>query len=190
MDLQKLGMDGRDYDRIPRLVSMYKTASIRRAQYVKTEERFLLLYVQEISVNRKAFVVRMKFMIRSWRTYLTSIVKKLLLNNKKVDEFLAMVEHAKKIYSEGEVKDAMNHKQKHLREDTNLHILPNLRCEMQCADDMMHATPPQPSQMRATWSMGARRRLQYVDADFNIAIVHDIGKTSLIAIMDLNNTSD
>jgi hypothetical protein len=132
----------------------------------------------------------MKFMIRSWRTYLTSIVKKLLLNNKKVDEFLAMVEHAKKIYSEGEVKDAMNHKQKHLREDTNLHILPNLRCEMQCADDMMHATPPQPSQMRATWSMGARRRLQYVDADFNIAIVHDIGKTSLIAIMDLNNTSD
>jgi hypothetical protein len=36
----------------------------------------------------------MKFMIRSWRTYLTSIVKKLLLNNKKVDEFLAMVEHA------------------------------------------------------------------------------------------------
>jgi hypothetical protein len=34
MDLQKLGMDGRDYDRIPRLVSMYKTASIRRAKFL------------------------------------------------------------------------------------------------------------------------------------------------------------
>ena len=110
--------------------------------------------------QRKGFCGKNEIMIRSWRTNLIFIVKKLLLNNKKINEFLAMVEHAKKICSEGEIKDAMNRKQKHLREDTDLHILPNLRSEMQCADDIMHATPPQPSQMRATWSMGACRRLQ------------------------------
>jgi hypothetical protein len=49
------------------------------------------------------------------------------LNNREVDAFIEMVEHGKKIYSEREVEEAMNRKQKHLGENLDSDILSNLR---------------------------------------------------------------
>jgi hypothetical protein len=51
--------------------------------------------------------------IIQWRTYLASLKGDILvLSNAKVDEFVAMVEHARKIYQEGETNDTPTRKQK------------------------------------------------------------------------------
>jgi hypothetical protein len=52
------------------------------------------------------------------------------MNDAKVDEFAAMIEHAKKIYDKREDKDTTNRKRKQGEEDTELGILPILKCEM------------------------------------------------------------
>jgi hypothetical protein len=72
------------------------------------------------------------------------------MNNAKVDEFVAMVECARKIYWEEEDKYTTNRKRKRREEDTDSNYLPTLRREMQCMDAMMRAVPPQASQRRET----------------------------------------
>jgi hypothetical protein len=51
-----------------------------------------------------AFLSRMNSTTIQWRTYLASLNgDTLVLSNAKVDEFVAMVEHARKIHQEGEI---------------------------------------------------------------------------------------
>jgi hypothetical protein len=57
-----------------------------------------------VSKNRNAFLARIISTIIQWKTYIAFIVDdKLLLNNEMVDEFVAMVGRAIKIYGEGDV---------------------------------------------------------------------------------------
>ena len=57
-----------------------------------------------MSKNKNAFLVRIISTIIQWKTYIAFIVDdKLLLNNEMVDEFVAMVGCATKIYGEGDV---------------------------------------------------------------------------------------
>jgi hypothetical protein len=62
------------------------------------------------------------------------------LDDGKVDAFMVMVEHIRKIYNEGEVEDT-NRKGRHLGKDLDLNILPNFKHEMQREDDMMYVAP-------------------------------------------------
>ena len=56
---------------------------------------------------------RMNSMIIQWRIYLAFVVgDPQMLSNAKVDEFVAMVEHARKIHWEKKIDDIPIHKQK------------------------------------------------------------------------------
>jgi outer membrane murein-binding lipoprotein Lpp len=92
-----------------------------------------------------------------------------LMNDEKIDEFLARIKGAKKVYGKREDEGTTNHNWKQRKEDTDSSILSNLRSKMQRVDAMMRATSPQASQMRGT---RARRRLQQVATNFNVAVVH------------------
>jgi hypothetical protein len=60
-----------------------------------------------------AFLSRMNSTIIQWRTYLASLNgDTLVLSNAKVDEFVVMVEHARKIHREGETNDTPTRKRK------------------------------------------------------------------------------
>ena len=58
-----------------------------------------------------AFLSRMNSTIIQWRTYLASINSDILvLSDAKVEEFVAMVEHVRKIHQEGETNDTPTRK--------------------------------------------------------------------------------
>jgi hypothetical protein len=60
-----------------------------------------------------AFLSRMNSTIIQWRTYLASLNgDTLVLSNVKVDEFVAMVEHAQKMHWEGETDNTPTRKRK------------------------------------------------------------------------------
>jgi hypothetical protein len=103
---------------------MYDTTSIRRVkfiyvikdvtlQYAETEAKNVALNNDESAESKHAFLDRINSTIIEWRNYLASIVDDgPVMNDAKVDEFVAMVERAKKIYGEGEDKDTLNRKRK------------------------------------------------------------------------------
>ena len=82
---------------------MYDTTPIGRAkflcvlkevmlQYVKTKANNIASNNNGSSKSKKALLGKINSMIIQWRTYLASIVNNgLLMNNAKVDEFMAMV---------------------------------------------------------------------------------------------------
>jgi hypothetical protein len=66
----------------------------------------------------------------------------LVLSNAKVDEFVAMVEHARKIHREGETDDTLTYKRKREEEEADSDHSPTFKREMKCVDDNMRRAPP------------------------------------------------
>ena len=99
---------------------------------------------------------------------------------------MAMVQNARKIYWEGEADDTPTHKQKREEENTDSNILPPLRHDMQLVDAIKHAALPRASQRRA---IRALHHLELKQANLNLFVVHEIGETSSIAIMELSDGS-
>jgi hypothetical protein len=90
-----------------------------------------------------AFLSRMKSTIIQWRTYLASLNgDTLVLSNAKVDEFVAMVEHAQKIHREGEIDDTPTRKRKREEEEADSDHSPTFKGEMECVDENMRRAPP------------------------------------------------
>jgi hypothetical protein len=119
VDFQKKSMKGwADWDRghILKLVNKYDTTSIGRAKFLLALKEATIQYVEseqnnaadenddivesrDVDLRRMnsmdAFLSRMNSTIIQWRTYLASLNGDILvLSNAKVDEFVAMIEHA------------------------------------------------------------------------------------------------
>jgi hypothetical protein len=119
IDFQKKSMKGEpgwDRSHISKLISKYDTTPIGRAkfllalkeaaiQYVESEKNNVVDENDDIVESRDtdmrtmnsidAFLSRMNSTIIQWRTYVASLNgDTLVLSNAKVDEFVAMVEHA------------------------------------------------------------------------------------------------
>jgi hypothetical protein len=90
-----------------------------------------------------AFLSRMNSTIIPWRTYLASLnIDTLVLSNAKVDEFVAMVEHARKIHWEGEIDDTPTRKRKREEEEADSDQSPTFKREMERGDENMRRAPP------------------------------------------------
>jgi hypothetical protein len=145
VDFQKKSMKGWpgwDRGHISKFVSKYDTTPIGRAkfllalkvattQYVELEKTNAVDENDDIVESRDAnlrrmnsmdaFLSRMNSTIIQWRTYLASLNgDTLVLSNAKVDEFVAMVEHARKIHREGETDDTPTRKRKREEEEADL----------------------------------------------------------------------
>jgi hypothetical protein len=93
--------------------------------------------------NRRVFLDSINSTIIQCRTYLAPVLYDgLVINDAKVDEFVAMVERAKKIYVEKESEDTLNCKRKRGEKDVGSDYLSTLRCEMQCVDAIMRVALP------------------------------------------------
>jgi hypothetical protein len=73
-----------------------------------------------------------------------------VLSNAKVDEFVAMVEHARKIHQEEEIDDTPTRKQKREEEETNSNHSLTFKREMKRVDENMRRAPPRASQRMET----------------------------------------
>jgi hypothetical protein len=147
-------MKGWDKGSISKLVSKYDTTSIGMAkflralkgaaiQYIKLEKSNTGIENNDYSQSREAFLRRMNSTIIQWRTNLAFVLgDTLVLSDAKVNEFVAMVEHARKIHWEGETDDTPICKQKLEEEETNSNYSPAFKREMQRVDDNMHRAPP------------------------------------------------
>jgi hypothetical protein len=111
-----------------------------------------------------------------------------VLSNVKVDEFLAMVEHARKIHREGETNNIPTRKLKQEEEETDSDHSPTFKHEMKRVDEIMHRTPPRASQRIETRAQAATRRLEFELANLNTPVVHEIGETSLAAMMEISDS--
>jgi hypothetical protein len=135
VDFQTKSMKGWDGGCISKLVSKYDIIPIGGAkflfvlnkeaavQYVESEKNNAAdenndsVESRDVDLRRMnsmdAFLKRMNSTIIQWRTYLASLNgDTLVLSNAKVDEFVAMVEHARRIHREGETDDTLARKQK------------------------------------------------------------------------------
>ena len=121
-----------------------------------------------------AFTRRMNSTIIQWRTYLASINSDtLMLSNAKVDEFVAMVEHAQKIHRVGETDDRPTRKQKREKEEVDSDHSLAFKREMERVDENMHRTPPRINQRMQT--RGQACRLEFEQTNLNTPMVHKIG---------------
>jgi hypothetical protein len=124
-----------------------------------------------------------------WRTYLASLNgDTLVLSNAKVDEFVAMVEHARKIHREGETDDIPTRKRKREEEEADSDHLPTFKCEMECVDENMHRAPPRASQRMQTRAQAVARRLEFELANLNVHMVYEIGESSSVVIMEISDS--
>jgi hypothetical protein len=151
-----------------KLVSKYDTTPIGRAKFLLVLKEAAIQYVEseknnavdgndDIVESRDAdmrrinsmdtFLSRMNSTIIQWRTYLASLNgDTLVLSNAKVDEFVAMVEHARKIHWEGETDDTPIRKRKREEEETDSDHSPTFKREMERVDENMRRAPPRASQ--------------------------------------------
>jgi hypothetical protein len=133
-----------------------------------------------------AFLSRMNSTIIQWRTYLASLNgDTLVLSNAKVDEFVAMVEHARKIHWEGETDDTPTRKRKREEEEADSDHSLTFKREMEHVDENMRRTPPRASQRMETRAQAAARRLEFGLTNLNVPVVHEIGESSSAAIMEI-----
>jgi chromatin remodeling complex protein RSC6 len=136
-----------------------------------------------------AFLRRMNSKIIQWRTYLASLNgDTLVLNNAKVDKFVAMVEHAQKIHREEETDDTPTHKRKREEEETDSDHSPTFKREMEHVDENMHRAPPRASQRMETRAQATARCLEFELANLNALVVHEIGESSSTAIMEISDS--
>jgi hypothetical protein len=213
VDFQKKSMKGwPSWDRghISKLVSKYDTMSIGRAKFLLVLKDAAIQYVESeknnaadenddivesrdadlrIMNSMDAFLSRMNSTIIQWRTYLASLNgDTLVLSNAKVDEFVAMVEHARKIHREGETDDTPTCKRKQEEEEANSDHSPTFKREMERVDENMRRVPPRTSQRMETRAQAAARRLEFELANLNAPMVHEIGESSSAAIMEISDS--
>jgi hypothetical protein len=213
VDFQKKSMKGwTGWDRghISKLVNKYDTMPIGRAKFLLDFKEAAIQYVEleknnaadendDIVESRDAdlrrmnsmdaFLSRMNSTIIQWRTYLASLNgDTLMLSNAKVDEFMAMVEHARKIHREGETDDTPTRKWKREEEEADSDHLPTFKREMERVDENMHRAPPQASQRMETRAQAAARRLEFVLANLNGLVIHEIEESSLAGIMEISDS--
>jgi hypothetical protein len=213
VDFQKKSMKGWpgwDRGHISKLVSKYDTTPIGRAKILLALKEAAIQYV-ELEKNNAvddnddnvksrdadlktmnsmdAFLSRMNSTIIQWRTYLASFNgDTFVLSNAKVDEFVAMVEHARKIHREGETDDTPTRKRKREEEEGDSDYSPTFKREMKRVDDNMHMAPPRASQRMETRAQATARRLQFELANLNAHVIHEIGESSSAAIMEISNS--
>jgi hypothetical protein len=113
MDFQTQSMKGWYKGCLSELVKVYNTTLIGRTkflcalkeaavQYVITEAKNAKSNNKNNSESRRIFLNKMNSTIIQWRTYLDFVMDDgLVMDEAKVDDFVAMVERAKTIYSEG-----------------------------------------------------------------------------------------
>jgi hypothetical protein len=127
--------------------------------------------------------------IIQWRTYLASLNgDTLVLSNVKVDEFVAMVVHARKIHWERETDNTPTCKWKREEEETDSDHSPTFKYEMKCVDENMCRAPPQASQRMETRAQVAACHLEFELANLNVPVVHEIGESSSAAIMEISDS--
>ena len=207
IDFQKKSMNvwpGWDRGHISRTASKYDSTLIGRAkfllalkeaaiQYVESEKNNVatedddIVEIEEADMKRMnsmdAFMRRINSTIIQWRTYLASINgDTLVLSDAKVDEFVAMVEHARKIHREGETEDTPTHKRKREEEEADSDYSPAFKREMERVDENMRMAPPRASQRMRTRRQA--RRLEFEQANLNAPVVHEIGESSSAALME------
>jgi hypothetical protein len=200
VDFQKKSMKGWpgwDRGHISKLVSKYNTTPLGRAnfllalkeaaiQYIESEKNNVADENDDIVESRDAdlrrmnsmdaFLSRMNSTIIQWRTYLASLNgDTLVLSNAKVDEFMAIVEHARKIHREGETDDIPTRKRKREEEEADSGHSPTFKREMECVDENMRRTPPRASQRMETRAQAAASCLEFGLANLNTLVVHEIG---------------
>jgi hypothetical protein len=213
VDFQKKsmkGLPGWDRGRISKLSSKYDTTPIGRAKFLLTLKEAAIQYVKSEKNNAAdenddivesrdadlrrmnsmdAFLSRMNSTIIQWRTYLASLNgDTLVLSNAKVDEFVAMVEHARKIHREGETDDTPTRKRKREEEEADSDHSLTFKREMERVDENMRRAPPRASQRRQTRAQAAARRLEFELANLNAPLVHEIGESSSAAIMEISDS--
>jgi hypothetical protein len=136
-----------------------------------------------------AFLSRMNSTIIQWRTYLASLNgDTLMLSNAKVNEFVAMIEHARKIHREGETDDTPTRKWKREEEEADSDHLPTFKHEMERVDENMRRAPPRASQRMETRAQAAVCRLEFELANLNAHVVHEIGESSSAAIIEISDS--
>jgi hypothetical protein len=210
VDFQTKSMKGSDRGHIPKLVSKYDTTPIGRAKFLLALKEAAIQYVESEKNNAAdenddsvksrdsdlrrmnsmdAFLSRMNSTIIQWRTYLASLNgDTLVLSNAKVDEFVAMVEHARKIHREGEIDDTPTSKRKREEEEVDSDHSPTFKCEMERVDENMRRVPPRASQRMETRAQAAARRLEFELTNLNAPMVHEIGESSSAAIMEISDS--
>jgi hypothetical protein len=213
IDFQKKSMKGWpgwDRGHISKLVSKYDTTPIGRAKFLLALKEATIQYVESKKNNAEdenddivesrdvdlrrmnsmdAFLGRMNSTIIQWRTYLASLNgDTLVLSNAKVDEFVAMVEHAQKIHREGEADDTPTHKRKREEEEADSDHSPTFKCEMERVDENMRRAPPRASQRMQTRAQAAACCLEFELANLNAPMVHEIGESSSAAIMEISDS--
>jgi hypothetical protein len=139
--------------------------------------------------SMNAFLSRMNSTIIQWRTYLASLNgDTLVLSNTKVDEFVAMVEHARKIHWEGETDDTSTRKRKREEEEADSDHSPTFKRKMERVDENMHRAPLRANQRMETRAQAAAHRLEFELANLNVPVVHEIGESSSAAIMEISDS--
>jgi hypothetical protein len=106
----------------------------------------------------------------------------------KVDEFVAMVEHARKIHRERETDYTPTRKRKREEEEADSDYSPTFKHEMERVDENMRRAPPRASQRMETRAKAATRRLEFELANLNAPVLHEIGESSSAAIMEISNS--
>jgi hypothetical protein len=204
------GWPGWDRGHISKLVSKYDTTPIGRAKFLLALKKAAIQYVKSEKNNAAdgnddivesrdadmkrmnsmdAFLSRMNSTIIQWRKYLASLNgDTLVLSNAKVDEFVAMVEHARKIHREGETYNTPIRKRKQDKEEANLDNSPTFKREMECVDENMRRALPRASQRMETRAQAAAHRLEFEQANLNVPMVHEIGESSSAAIMEISDS--
>jgi hypothetical protein len=204
------GWPGWDRSRISKLASKYDTTPIGRAKFLLALKEAAIQYVESEKNNTAdenddivesrdadlrrmnsmdAFLSRMNSTIIQWRTYLASLNNDtLVLSNAKVDEFVAMVEHARKIHREGETNDTPTRKQKREEEEADSDHSLTFKREMVRLDENMLRAPPRASQKMQTRAQAAARRLEFELADLNSPVVHKIRESSSAIIMEISDS--
>jgi hypothetical protein len=105
-----------------------------------------------------------------------------------VDEFVAMVEHARKIHRERETDYTPTRKRKREEEEADSDYSPTFKHEMERVDENMRRAPPRASQRMETRAKAATRRLEFELANLNAPVLHEIGESSSAAIMEISNS--
>jgi hypothetical protein len=213
VDFQKKSMKGWpgwDRGHISKLVNKYDTTPIGRAKFLLALKEAAIQYVESEKNNAAdgnddivesrdadmrrmnsmdAFLSRMNSTIIQWRTYLASLNgDTLVLINAKVDEFVAIVEHARKIHREGETDDIPTRKRKREEEEADSDHSPTFKREMERVDENMHRAPPRARQRMETRAQVAACRLEFELANLNVYVVHEIGESSSAAIMEISDS--
>jgi hypothetical protein len=211
VDFERKGMKdwpGWEKGHISRVAKDYDTTPIGRAkfllalkeaavQYVESEKDKVVDGIDEVVEIREeemrrinsldAFTKRVNSAIIQWRTYLASIDgDTLVLSDARVDEFVAMVEHARKILREGETDDTPTRKRKREEEEEDTDHSPAFIREMQRVDENMRLAPVRASQRVRTREQ--TRRLLFDEANFNAPVIHEIGESSSAAIMEISDS--